>query len=121
VDAGDKEHDADADDRHPLQRAQRARVDVQTVLQPKRPPHQRRARQRTKQIRGPPPRQQDERERRDADRHHQDAPRRHRERARVADELDERFLREQHECNGQSGPWPRHFGIAHHRCDFSNA
>ena len=32
-----------------------------------------------------------------------------------------RFLREQDERDREAGPWPRHFGITHHRCDFSNA
>ncbi len=31
------------------------------------------------------------------------------------------FLREQDQRDREAGPRPRHFGITHHRCDFSNA
>ena len=121
VDAGGEEHDADGDHGHALQRAQRTGIEPEPVLEPQRPRHQRGAGDGAQQVGGPPRRQDDERERRDADRHHQDAPRRQGERRRVADELHEGFLREQDQRDREAGPRPRHFGITHHRCDFSNA
>ena len=92
---GDEEDQADRDDGHALEHAERAGREALDVLEPERPSHQARADEEAERERDAARRQQDEAERREPERHDADLPHRREERGPLAIEMRDRLL-EQH-------------------------
>jgi len=110
---GGEEDHAGCDDAHTLEDAQRTRIEIESVLQVQRPRHQSCAHQEAERISDAARRQDEQRERCEADGPDDHAVGRVGERWVGAENLEQRFLADQGRGNDEPGNRPGDGGIAH--------